>query len=214
MAIKTKHLTIYFLPLIVLITTYNVFHQLTQYFKPKTAYFFGFVFYWLFCCITIPLLLLGSKSIKTLFKVGQPVFGRHKLRNILFLILPLAFAYSYEFPKVIVHSSSLIIMSSAGLSVINAVAEEILWRGTFLKLMGENSRWYIPFSSIGFALWHLAPLSIYGNRNPGGSLSFVLVSFLLGLLYSAVSKDTKSILFVTLSHILFDFSGLGARIYF
>jgi len=157
---------------------------------------------------------LGSKTWKTLFTIRQPVFGKHKVRNVLFLPAPLVFAYKYEFPKALVQSNLLIIISSLGLSLINATAEEILWRGTFLKLMGGNSNLYIPFSSFSFAVWHIVPLSVFGNHNPGGSFSFVLASFLLGLSYSAVSKDNKSIVWTILSHFLFDFSGLGTRIYF
>ena len=214
MRTRTTGALIYSLTGLLLITTFFAFHFLTRYLGTKTGYFFGFVFYWSFWCITIPLLLLGPDSVKALFKIQQPVFGKYKIRNILFLILPLVFAYSYEFPKVLVHSGSLIIISSLGLSLINAVAEEILWRGAFFKLMGKNSGWYIPFSSLGFAVWHFVPLSIFGNHNPGGSFSFVFVSFILGLMYSAVFKDNKSILLIIASHFLFDFSGLGARIYF
>ncbi len=214
MRISKRHVTIYFLPFITLLTTYCAFHFLTQYFGQKRGYFFGFIFYWSFWCIAVPFFLIGRKSLIRLFKMRQPILGKHATRNILFLLLPLALVYCYEFPKVLPQANLLIIVSSVGLSLINAVAEEILWRGTFLSLMGENSKWYILFSSFGFAIWHFAPLSIYENHNPGGSLSFILVSFLLGLLYSSVSKDNKSISLTTISHILFDFSGLGAKVYF
>ena len=211
---KTKRVAVYLIPALLLITTYLAFHFLSWQFDPKTGYFLGFVFYWSFWCVSIPLLLLGGNSVKTFFKLQRPLFGKYKIRNILFLLLPLVFAYSYEFPKALAQSNLLIIISSLALSFINAVLEEILWRGTFLKLMGVNSGLYIPLSSLGFAVWHFVPLSIFGNSNPGGSFSFVFVSFILGCLYSTVFKDTKSILLIAASHILFDFSGLGARIYF
>ena len=211
---KLNYIVIYSLPFLLLLTTYYAFHLFRQIFEEKTAYFLGFVFYWLFWCIAVPLYILGTKSLTELLKARPPIFGKHKIRNIAFLVLPLIIVYCYEFPKVFIHTNFLIIVCSLGLSFINAIAEEILWRGTFLKLMGDNSKWYILFSSFGFALWHFAPLSIIGNQNPGGSLSFVAISFLLGLTYSTVSKDNKSILLTVVSHILFDFSGLGARIYF
>jgi membrane protease YdiL (CAAX protease family) len=158
--------------------------------------------------------LIGYKAIVDLFKLQKPIFGKRKLLNTLLLVIPLFLVYSYEFPKAVDHSSMTIIFASIGLSVINATSEEILWRGTFLKLMGSNSIWYIPVSSFGFAIWHFAPMTIYGNHNPGGSLSFVAVSFILGILYSGIARNNRSILLTTISHILFDFSGLGARIYF
>jgi membrane protease YdiL (CAAX protease family) len=107
-----------------------------------------------------------------------------------------------------------IVAASAGLSVINAIAEEVLWRGTFFDLIGDKKYLYILWSSLGFAIWHFAPLSVFGNHHPGGSISFVAVSFILGLLYSTVVSDSKSILWTCIAHIFFDFSGLGARLYF
>jgi membrane protease YdiL (CAAX protease family) len=213
-SISQKKYFIYILPFLLLITTYTAFHFLTACFGQKNGYFLGFIFYWLFWCLAIPLLLIGKKSVIDLFKLTRPVFGKRKLLNILLLIVPLIFVYSYEFPKALSHSGGMIIGASAGLSVVNAAAEEILWRGTFLRLMGANSKWFISLSSFGFAAWHFAPLTIYGNHNPGGALSFVAVSFVLGLIYCIVARDNKSILLTTASHILFDFSGLGAKIYF
>lgn len=209
-----KRYFIYIILLLVLPTTYGAFHFLTQYFGRKTGYFAGFVFYWLFWCLAIPLLFIGKESIAGLFKLRQPVLGNKKLLNMLFLTLPLVLVYSFEFPKVLKQSDAIIIFASVGLSIINATAEEILWRGTLLKLMGTNLKWYLFLSSLGFAIWHFAPLSIFSNNNPGGSLSFIAVSFVLGILYSSVARNTKSILLTTVSHILFDFAGLGARIYF
>ena len=211
---RKKKQFLFLLPFLLLITTYTSFHFLTQYFGQKTGYFLGFVFYWLFWCLAVPILLIGKNAVIDLLKTKQPLFGKRKMLNILLLILPLILVYSYEFPKVLKLADALIIFASAGISIVNATSEEILWRGTFLKLMGENSKWYIPFSSFGFAIWHFAPLTVFTNHNPGGAFSFVLVSFLLGIIYSYVAKNTKSISMTTVSHILFDFSGLGARIYF
>jgi len=205
---------VYFLPFILLFTTSVAFYFFSTRFGQRPGYILGFVFYWLFWCIAIPFVLTGPKSIAALFKVHQPALGQNKIRNISFLVLPLILVYAYEFPKVIQQADTIIIISSTALSIINATAEEILWRGTFLKLMGQSSKWYVPFSSLGFAMWHFAPQIVFTNPNPGGSLSFVAVSFILGLFYSSVVKDTQSILLTTASHILFDFSGLGGRLYF
>lgn len=37
---------------------------------------------------------------------------------------------------------------------------------------------------------------------------------MLGLAYASVTRNTRSILLPTVAHVLFDLSGLGARIYF
>jgi membrane protease YdiL (CAAX protease family) len=213
-SILQKKYFMYLLPLLLLITTWAAFQLLTARFGQKTGYFLGFIFYWLFWCLTVPLILIGKESIIDLFKLKRPVFGKRKLLNILLLIVPLILVYSYEFPKALSNSGVIVIFASAALSAVNATAEEILWRGTFFKIMGAGSKWFIPLSSLGFATWHFAPMTIFGNHNPGGALSFVAVSFVLGIFYSWVTQNCNSILLTTLSHMLFDFSGLGARIYF
>jgi len=57
--------------------------------------------------------------------------------NIIFLFLPLIFVYSHEFPKLIKQADTIILFSSLLLSIINATAEEILLRGTFLKYLKQ-----------------------------------------------------------------------------
>ena len=54
---------------------------------------------------------------------------------------------------------------------------------------------------------------IFPNKSPGGQMSFVGFAFLPGVLFSEVAYNTKSILVVSICHILFDFAGLGGRIY-
>ena len=205
---------IYLLPLVLLLTTAAAFYFFSEWFGKKRGYFFGFLFYWIVWCVTIPLLMIGARGVIELYKTRGPALGKKKLRNIAFLVFPLVVVYCYEFPKVIGNANQSVIVSSAVLAVVNGTFEEILWRGTFLKIMGENSRLYVLVSSLGFAIWHLAPQIVFRNPHPGGAFSFVAVSFALGLLYSIVVKDTRSLFLTTVSHILFDFSGLGGRLYF
>jgi len=204
----------YLLPFVLLVTTGIAFYFLPLFLGQKNGYFAAFLFYWLFWCMAVPVMLTGKRSIIELFRFSKPLLGEHKFLNLLFLLLPLVLVYSYEFPKVIKHSNDAVILSSVILSVVNATAEEILWRGTFLKILGRNSGSYILFSSFGFAIWHFAPQLVFSNKEPGGAFSLVAIAFVLGLLYSYVAKDTRSILLTIAAHILFDFSGLGGRLYF
>ena len=211
---QQKKIFLFVLPFILLITASAVFYYSPEFLEKKQAYFCGFLFYWLFWCIAIPFLLLGKKSFAGIFKIQQPVLGKHSMRNLIFLIVPLAFVYSYEFPKIIKQADTIIIIASFALALINATAEEILWRGTYLKILGKDSKAYILFSSFGFAIWHFAPQIIYSNQQPGGTVSFVAFAFVLGLLFSSVVKNTGSIFLTVITHTLFDFGGLGARLYF
>jgi len=90
------------------------------------------------------------------------------------------------------------------LALINAPLEELLWRGLYLKLFGSDKWLYIIYSSLGFAIWHFAPQQIFPNKQPGGQISFVAFAFVLGIIFSIVAYHTKSILLVSICHILFD----------
>jgi membrane protease YdiL (CAAX protease family) len=130
------------------------------------------------------------------------------------LIIPLLLGYGYAFPRAIGQASVSIVLLSALLAIINGTLEELLWRGAYLTAFQGN--WFLGYiyPAFGFAIWHLAPQSIFRNPAPGGSIALVVVAGVVGLMWGWVSRQTGSILWGTVSHILFDFSGLGARIYF
>jgi len=182
--------------------------------SPKLAYFLGFVFYWTVWCLLVPVLLMTRVEIKSLVEPNSVFFKGKNIVNILCLTLPLLFAYVYAFPRVIHSATFQIIAASLFLAIINGTLEEFFWRGFYLKLLASDRRLYILISSIGFAIWHFAPQLIFSNKAPGGQYSFVAFAFLLGIAFSIVAYNTKSILLVTICHVLFDFSGLGGRIYF
>ena len=201
------------LPVILLGTTAFAFFIFSRLFGKKPGYFLGFVFYWTIWCLLIPLWFFTWEDIKTLFDFSWILFGQNKLLNSFCVVVPLIFAYSYAFPKALQAASTQIIIISFLLAVINATMEEILWRGLYLKIFSGDKWSYLIISSVGFAIWHFAPQIIFPSKAPGGQISFVLFAFVFGIVYSIVVFNTRSIVLVTISHILLDFSGLGARIY-
>jgi membrane protease YdiL (CAAX protease family) len=44
-----------------------------------------------------------------------------------------------------------------GTAVINAIGEELLWRGLFMRELADRPRLARLWSLIGFSAWHLAP---------------------------------------------------------
>jgi uncharacterized protein len=203
----------FLLPLVLIGTTIIAFDFFSKQFGPKKGYLFGFLFYWLFWCLTIPLLFMNSAEIESLFSFNASLFNKSKLLNISCLVAPLILAYCYAFPKAVNSATFKIVVLSLLLALVNATMEELLWRGLYLKLFGSDKWIYVFYSSYGFAIWHFAPQHIFPNKAPGGQISFVAVAFVVGVLFSLVSYNTNSILLVSISHILFDFSGLGAMIY-
>ena len=63
----------------------------------------------------------------------------------------------------------------------------------------------------GISWWILG--AVFPSSAPGGNLALVVVAGLVGLMWGWVAWQTGSILWTTVSHIFFDFSGLGGRIY-
>jgi len=121
--------------------------------------------------------------------------------------------YAYEFPRVVGAATPAILIGSAAIALVNGALEELLWRGAFLDLFAHRRILGYLYPSVGFALWHFAPQSIFPNRAPGGSVSLVAVSLALGLVWGFVARRTRSIRWTVIAHVLFDFSGLGARLY-
>jgi|WetSurMetagenome_2_1015567.scaffolds.fasta_scaffold00902_1 membrane protease YdiL (CAAX protease family) len=203
----------FLLPLFLIGSTMIAFDYFRKRFGPVNGYLLGFLFYWIFWCLIIPLLLLDAVEVESLFRLNGQMFSKSGIINTLFLIIPLVLAYSFSFRKAIKNVTVSIVVISLLLAIINATMEELLWRGLYLKLLGSDKWIYIFYSSFAFAVWHFAPQSVLPNRQPGGQLSFVAFTFVLGVLFSIVSFNSNSILLVTVAHILFDFSGMGGRIY-
>ena len=201
------------LPVVLLATTWTVFALLKKHFELRTAYLLGFLFYWIVWCLVVPLLFLKLQEIRLLFAVNSGLFAKTKVVNVVCLTIPLLLGYGYAFPRALQVATLPILLLSFLLALVNAPLEELLWRGLYLKLFGSEKWLYIFYASLGFAIWHLAPQLIFPNKAPGGQVSFIVVAFIVGILFSIVSFHTRAILLTSLCHILFDFSGLGGRIY-
>jgi membrane protease YdiL (CAAX protease family) len=128
--------------------------------------------------------------------------------------MPLALGYGYAFPRALRQADVVIIILSALIAVVNGALEELLWRGAYLSIFPDSWFFAYVYPAIGFAVWHFAPQSVVPDTASGGAISLVAVSGVVGLMWAWVANQTGSILWVTFSHVLFDFSGLGARFYF
>jgi membrane protease YdiL (CAAX protease family) len=208
--IKTRTFVL-IIPLLLAISCGFVFWLCSLYFSKPAAHILGFLFYWICWCILVPLQLGGREGIKGMFSTSRTNLS---FSVILCLLLPLVLGYAYAFPRAISKASLAIVVVSLLMAIVNATLEEVLWRGVYIKCFNDNKGLAIVYSSAGFAIWHYCPQIIYSNPNPGGAHSFVAFAFVLGLLYAFAAYKQQSISWVTISHILFDFSGLGARLYF
>ena len=201
-------------PWLLLLTTYLVFQEGAALLGPRTGYLVGFLFYWLAWCFGFPLWILGREGLVAQFRDRQPRFTSRKWLGLVLLLLPLLLAYGYEFPRALQEAPVPILVASALISIVNGVAEELLWRGTYASAFPKSTWWGYLYPALGFAVWHLAPQSVFPNPRPGAAVSLVVAAGIVGLMWGRVVFRTKSIRWASLSHVLFDFSGLGGRIYF
>lgn len=130
------------------------------------------------------------------------------------LLAPLVLGYGYAFPRAIVHADLPIVLASFVLAAVNAALEELFWRACYISTFTTNKWLSIAYPTLGFGLWHIAPLAVFPSKAPGATAAFVIVATFVGLLYATVAAKRKSVFWTSLAHTLFDFSGLGARIYF
>lgn len=205
-------------PLLVVTTMWPVFKILTARFGPRLGYFLAFSVYWLGWCTLFPVWAIGLRGIRESFGPGRSRFGQPGWVGVASLVGPLVLAYTSVFPRALPRATPRVLIGSFGIALVNAVGEELLWRGVLLhrsqarpaRVRRGGAAWW---PVVGFALWHYAPLSVRPNRRPGGNHAFVAVSLLLGMVWSRLANSTCSIRWTSLSHVLFDFAGLGALAY-
>ena len=201
-------------PWLLLASTMTVFRRLAARLGPRRGYFGGFLFYWVFWCLLLPMWVLGPRRLPTLFRARAAPSSRPKRSDLLLLAVPPAVGYSLAFPHALPRADKKIVLASALQALINASAEELLWRGTYLAVFPKSLALGYLYPTVGFAVWHYAPQVVFPSRYPGGATAFVASAGLFGLLWGRVAYRDGTIGRSLISHVLLDFSGLGARIYF
>jgi membrane protease YdiL (CAAX protease family) len=200
-------------PVLVGATMYPTFQFFARQAGLVDGYFLGFLLYWTVWCAVFPLWVLGTRRAAAAFTARARPFGRPAWAGISAVFLPWVLGYGYAFPRALPYATISVVVLSAAISIVNAVLEELLWRAVFVETFGESIvlGWLYP--AAGFACWHAAPLSIIPNSAPGGTASFLAASAALGLSWGWLARNTKSVRWTVVSHVLFDFSGLGGRRY-
>ena len=174
-----RSVLLYLTPPLLLLTTIMVFHYASIYLGTKAGYFTGFLFYWLFWCLTVPLIVIGWTEIKSFFLRIPRRISEFSWIEIIMLVTPLILGYGYAFPKALRSANLLIIVFFILFAIKNALFEEILWRATFIKYFGGNLLMSLIYPTIGFGLWHYAPQTIYPSSTPGTTIAFIINIFML-----------------------------------
>jgi membrane protease YdiL (CAAX protease family) len=161
----------------------------------------------------MPLWLLGRQRVVALFRARPAGASGVRQRDLLAIVAPPLLGFSVVFPRQIRRASAADVAGSALLAIVNATGEELLWRGVYLALYPDAALLNTLYPSLGFAAWHVAPQSVFPSTRPGGATSLVVTAGLVGGVYARVAQRAGSLRWTTLSHVLFDFSGLGALLY-
>lgn len=206
------HVFLILLPVLLLSSTYFVFINFVHLWGLKEGYLFSMAFYWVFWCLLIPYILIGRNGLKELFTSGCSNFRKLRWLDMLLLIIPPLMAVLFgPFLNRISRVTMIIGILSFVLAVINAISEEILWRGVYVKLFPKKYFFGYIYPTIGFMIWHLAPNAV--NPSSQGVIPFVAGAGFIALCWGLVALRTNSIRWTIISHIILDLSGMGALFY-
>jgi membrane protease YdiL (CAAX protease family) len=177
----------------------------------QAGYVAGFGVYWT-TCAAVSVALLGPGRIRELFRDSRPRLGRPAALGAALLLWPPVGALLTRFVPDIGAATPAMIATIGLVAAVNALAEEVLWRGVFITLWPGNPwlGWLWP--AVGFGLWHLAPQVIHPSAL--GPFAYVLSATALGLSWGWVAWRTGALRWVTASHVVTDASGIRNALFF
>jgi len=186
------------LPVILLFTTWVVFQLAAMWVGQEAGYLIGFTFYWLFWCLLVPGMVTGKQGLVNLLTDQRALFSRENwLAALLWGVVMLVAIWMYW--SVFSSAPKTLILLAIPLATINGVCEEVLWRGLYVRAYSGNPWLAIVCPSIGFALWHIAPQTIYPAEN---SVGFLVSTLFLGQAYGYIAYRTSSARWTAISHSL------------
>jgi membrane protease YdiL (CAAX protease family) len=191
-------------PVAVPVTMALVFTALRRRFAPRTAYAAGFAVYWVGWCAGFPLWVLGPRGVVRALCAGS----RPAPVDVALLALPVAGAAGAALWPQRHRVDRRVAGVMVGTAAVNAVGEELLWRGAFLDQFPDDVVRAALWPLAGFTLWHLAPQLVHPS--PRGRVGFLLGAAVVGAASTAVAWRTRGLRAVVLSHVLTDACGVDA----
>jgi membrane protease YdiL (CAAX protease family) len=91
-------------------------------------------------------------------------------------------------------------------AMVNAVGEELLWRGVFLAQFPDDVVRGALWPLAGFTVWHLAPQLVLPSSR--GRLGFLVGATVVGATCTAAARRTGGLRNVLLPHVLIDACGV------
>ena len=191
-------------PPVLIASTYLVFQAGTGWFGPRWGYLGGFVFFWAVWCFGFSVWAIGPRGVATVLRPTRPRLPRPAALWCVLLAVPVVGGFLTRLLPELPGATITVLALALVIAWLNATAEELLWRGVYIRLFPGRpvAGWLYP--AVLFALWHVSPASVRGS-------SIVLVSSaaVLGLLYGWIAQQTGTIRYTILAHALVNSMGLG-----
>jgi len=191
-------------PIAAPLTMTAIFAALARRLSPRRAYAAGFTVYWAGWCFAFPLWVLGPRGVVREVRTGR----RPTPVEVALLAFPVAGAVGTALLPHRRQVDRRVAAVLLGTAAINAVGEELLWRGTFLDQFGDDVVRGALWPLAGFTLWHLAPQLVYPS--PRGRAAFLLGAAVVGSASTTVAWRTRGLRAVLLPHALTDACGVQA----
>ena len=191
-------------PVLVPTSMWATFAILRRHVSPHTAYNLGFTVYWGVWCFAVPAVVMGPRRAAELLRIGRSPGPA----TLLLLLVPAAggvrVALAPNRRRIDVPLAAVMI----GTATVNAVGEELLWRGLFLDTFPEEPVAGVVWPLAGFALWHLAPQTVLPSTF--GRWQFVAGATLVGLGSAVAAWRGRGLRYTLLPHIATDSCGVVA----
>jgi membrane protease YdiL (CAAX protease family) len=199
-----RHRLVAATPVAVPVSMWMVFTVLGRRTSPQRAYNTGFGIYWAGWCFGLPLTVLGPRRAVALLRIGRgPTPAEGALA---------AFTVAGAIGTALVPRRSRVDASVGavmiGSAVVNAIGEELLWRGMFLEEFGDSVALGAVWPWLGFTAWHLAPQVILPSAQ--GRWRFTLAAALVGATSTTTAWRGKGLRGTLLPHLLTDACGVAA----
>lgn len=197
-----------FVPPILTATMYLAFTRLVSTYGFERGFLLAFAIYWIGWCLVLPSVLFGPRTVLGVFRETTPRFGSRRNLTLALLLWPLPFAFAFAFLPRIGGVGPRVILASIVVGIVIGVTEETLWRGLYVDLF-DDWLFGVLYPGIWFGLWHFAPQAVRTDGFPGAPYSFVFYATVLGLSYGYYARETGSIRWATVSHVVHDSLGLA-----
>jgi membrane protease YdiL (CAAX protease family) len=191
-------------PVAVPVSMWWLFGALGRRLPPTRAYNLGFAIYWIAWCTAFPIAVLGSRRARHALSQGRtPTTCEWAL-----LAIPVAGALTTTLlpQRRNVDTSTAAVMVST--AAVNAVGEELLWRGVFIELFPQDPVRGALWPMLGFTAWHLAPQRVLPSAK--GRWAFTLGAGVVGAVSTMVAYRSGGLRHVLLPHIATDACGVDA----